>query len=76
MMHFQELYEIRAKRYSEGKCPVCNQGADFKRTRTTTEAGHKFRIMHCRSCKSTFRVLVKTEISFCKVTKAGDGQTL
>lgn len=72
----RELYAIRAQRYAEGRCPMCNETADFKRTRTAVEAGHKFRTLHCHHCGSTFRVEVKTEIRFCKVTRAGDGMTL
>lgn len=73
----KDLYEIRAKRFSEGRCPICNvSGAHFEHSGTKTEDAYKFRVYRCSECSGTFRVLVKTEILFCKVTKAGEGTTL
>ncbi len=72
----KELQEIRSERFRQGKCPICDREADFRHSGTKKEGNHKFRVYRCSKCGGTFRVHVKTEISFCKVTRAGEGMTL
>ncbi|NTW98345.1 MAG: hypothetical protein HGB35_00095 [Geobacteraceae bacterium] len=68
----KELFAARSKLFESGKCPVCSEQAQFKHTGTKAEGNSRLRVMQCPHCGSTFRVHVRVELSFCKVTKEAE----
>lgn len=70
-MTIKQLFQERARRFSEGKCPVCEHPGPFKRTGTHQEGDTRLRTMQCPHCGSAFRVRVQIDVFFCKVTREG-----
>jgi len=60
----KERFIDRKRLFDDGRCPFCGEPSPFRRRNTRNEGDNKLWVMKCPLCQSTFRVHVKTELSF------------
>lgn len=70
-MTHREVYEHRRLLFAAGKCPHCERTANFTQTGTRQVDAVKQRTLRCPHCGTAFRVNVRMDVSFSKITREG-----